>query len=186
MLADEPLATVFNSSNDGFDNDAFFNRMIPLGGVPSLVLGRTMAGVTFGGYTANGFLARDDYREASTDRSMFVFRIDENGDVLVAENTDPIQYDFYDYAIRFGSALLGIPMNPNKHLLKSNTGKSSCRLPNGESSVFGDATIGTIETLQVWVAKRYVDEVQAKKAKAGNGFFKSLFGLTLLAQSHQP
>ncbi|CDF40865.1 unnamed protein product [Chondrus crispus] len=176
MLAGEPLAMAFNSSDDGFDHELFFERMIPLGGVPSLVLGKTLAGVCFGGYAANGFLARDDYREATTERSMFVFRIDACGDVLLAENTDPIQYDFYDYAIRFGAALLGIPMNPTKHILKSNVGTSSCKLPNGETSVLGDATMGKIDQLQVWVAKRYIDEVNAQNSKSGKGFFRSLFG----------
>lgn len=179
MLADEPLAPAFTSSRDGFDNEAFFDRLIPLGGVPSLVLGQTAAGVSFGGYTAYGFLARDDYREAATGRSMFVFRVADDGKVLIAESTDLVQYDFYDYAVRLGAASLGVPMNPSKHTMKSDVGSSSCRLPNGETSVFGDTTLAKIDQLQVWVAKRYVDEVKAKEAKAkkkNKGFFGRIFG----------
>lgn len=176
MLADEPLALAFTTIRHGFDNEAFFDKMIPLGGVPSLVLGRTSAGVLFGGYTAYGFLARDDYREAATERSMFVFRVAEDGAILIAGNTDPIQYDFYDYAVRLGAALLGVPMNPAKHTMKSDVGTSSCRLPNGETSVFGDSSLAKIDELQVWVAKRYVDDVNAKQANPGKGFFAKLFG----------
>lgn len=176
MLAREPLALAYTSSRYGFDNEAFFDRLMPLGGVPSLVLGQTSAGTKFGGYTAYGFLARDDYREAATERSMFVFRVEEDDDVLVAENTDPVQYDFYDYAVRLGAAMLGVPMNPRKHTMKSDVGTSSCRLPNGETSVFGDATLAKIDVLQVWVAQRYVEEVKAKKTKAEKGLFGRLFG----------
>lgn len=175
MLQNDQLAQVYSSTHHGFSNHIFFEKLIPLGGVPSLVLGCTEAGVLFGGYSAYGFYARDDYRQASTPRSLFVFTID-NGEVVFAKNTDPVHYDFYDYAIRFGAALLGVPMNPVKHTLKANMGTSSCRLSNGQTSVFGDATLAKISALQVWVAKKYVDEQQQKERKPFGTFLSKLFG----------
>lgn len=174
MLQDEKLAQVYSATQDGFSNDAFFEKLIPLGGVPSLVLGRTEAGVLFGGYSAYGFYARDDYRQASTSRSLFVFTVDD-GNIVFADNTDPVHYDFYDYAIRFGAALLGVPMNPAKHVLKANMATSSCRLPNGQTSVFGDATLAKIGVLQVWVAEKYVDKQQQKEKDSLGSFFSRLF-----------
>lgn len=175
MLENEQLAEAYNSMHHGFSNDNFFKKLIPLGGVPSLLLGCTEAGVLFGGYSAYGFYARDDYRQASTPRSLFVFTVN-NGEVVFAENTDPVHYDFYDYAIRFGAALLGIPMNPAKHTLKANMGTSSCRLSNGQTSVFGDATLAKINFLQVWVAKKYIEERQQKESRLFGAFFSKLFG----------
>lgn len=176
MLAGEPLEQVYLSSRDGFSNETFFDKLLPLGGVPSIVIGRTDTGVIFGGYTSYGFYARDDYRESTTPRSMFVFKIDDD-QIFIAENTDPVQYDFYDYAIRFGAALLGIPMNPAKHILKSNVGTSSCRLPNGETSVFGDATLSKIDVLQVFCAEKYAIEARREESKKPfGGFLSGLFG----------
>lgn len=175
MLASDTLALAYTSTRDGFDNESFFDCLMPLGGVPSLVLGRTVSGSLFGGYAASGFLARDDYREATNPRSLFVFRITEANELLFAESTDLVQYDFYDYAVRLGAALLGVPMNPRKHIMKADMGTSSCRLSNGETSVFGDATLAKIEELQVWVAQKYMDELDGQKPEK-RGFFARLFG----------
>lgn len=175
ILAPDALSLAYTSKRDGFDNEAFFDRLIPFGGVPSLILGKTTTGALFGGYAACGFAARDDYREATNPRSMFVFRVTDDAQILFAQPTDLVQYDFYDYAIRLGASLLGVPMNP-KHILKSDMGTSSCRLPSGETSVFGDATLAKIQVLQVWVAQKYVEELAAKKQSKGKGFLASLFG----------
>lgn len=175
MLENRPLSLIYSSSQHGFSNDSFFDQLLPLGGVPSLVLGIAENASVFGGYTANGFLARDDYRQASTARAMFVFAIRDTT-LVIADNTDPIQYDFYDYAIRFGAGLLGIPMNPAKHIMKPNMATSSCRMPDGTTSLFGDFNMTAITRLEVYVAKEYVDQLQAKNKPSGNGFFARFFG----------
>lgn len=175
MLANRPLTRVFSSTTEGFSNEAFFEAQLGLGGVPSLVLGRTTGGRIFGAYTAFGFVPRDDYREASTSRALFVFTV-LDGEVVVATCTDQVQYDFYDYAIRFGSARLGIPMNPRKHIMKANVGTSSCLLPDGSTSVFGDSTMATLELVEVFVAKQYVDDLREKRSKSRKGIFGRLFG----------
>lgn len=172
----EALLPIYTSAQHGFDNETFFELLIPLGGVPSLILGQTTTGTKFGGYAASGFLARDDYREAVNPRSMFVFTMTEDGQIMFADPTDLVQYDFFDYAIRLGAGLLGIPMNPRKHILKPDIGTSSCRLPNGQTSVFGDATLAKIQHLQVCVAQKYVDELTAEQKNKKKGFFQSLFG----------
>lgn len=175
MLSSKPLALVYSSAQHSFSNDAFFSCLIPLGGVPSLVLARSQSGLIVGGYAASGFLARDDYREASTPDSMFVFRLEPNNQISRAINTDPVQYDFYDYAIRFGAGLLGIPMNPAKHTMASNMATSSCLMPNGDKSLFGEYTLTKLDVVQVLVAKQYVDELEQNKVKSP-GFFRKLFG----------
>eukprot|EP00177_Eucheuma_denticulatum_P004207 GFKZ01007626.1.p1 GENE.GFKZ01007626.1~~GFKZ01007626.1.p1 ORF type:complete len:264 (+),score=26.58 GFKZ01007626.1:76-867(+) len=175
MLSNEQLARVFAATRDGFSNDAFFDKQLSLGGVPSLVLGQTEAGVLFGGYSSYGFYARDDYREATSPRSMFVFTVDKD-QVIFAENTDPVHYDFYDYAVRFGASLLGIPMNPDKHILKRDMATSSCRLPNGQTSVLGGATLAKLREVEVWVAKKYALQDKPLEKQAVGGFFSRLFG----------
>lgn len=175
MLANEPLARVYVATRDGFSNDAFFEKQIPLGGVPSLVLGQTEAGVLFGGYSSYGFYARDDYREATSPRSMFVFTVDDD-QVIFAEDTDPVHYDFYDYAIRLGASLLGIPMNPGKHILKRDMATSSCRLSNGQNSVLGDATLAKLREVEVWVAEKYAIQQTPEGKKPSGGLFSRLFG----------
>lgn len=175
MLEGQVLARVYSSSDNGFCNESFFESQMLLGGVPSLLLGQTTAGRAFGGYTANGFLARDDYREASTEKAMFVFTVSED-QVLVAANTDNVQYDFFDYAVRFGAGLLGIPMNPDKHIMKANMGTSSCRLPDGSTSVFGEFGMAALDHIEVLVAQKYLDEVERAAEAAGRSFFARLFG----------
>ena len=174
-LENQSLSQVYSSKLHGFDNESFFETMFPLDGVPSLLLGRTIDGHIFGGYTAFGFAARDDYREATTDRAMFVFSIDSSQNVIEALRTDRVQYDFYDYAVRFGAALLTIPMNPNKHIMRANVGTSSCVLPNGRTSVFGEYTRATLDLVQVFAEKKYVD-MAANDKQPQKGFFSRFFG----------
>lgn len=179
MLDSKPLAMVYDSRSDGFNNEEFFSKMIPLDGVPSLVLGITSKGERFGGYTSHGFAARDDYREARTERGLFVFAV-RDGEVVVAESTDRVLYDFYDYAIRFGAGLLGIPMNPSKHVMKANVGTSSCKMTDGFSSVFGDSTLATLDRVEVLVAKEYYDACAGSgdggsQQQGLGGFVRNLF-----------
>lgn len=175
MLEGRPLRRVYFSEEDGFSNEIFFDCQMALGGVPSLLLGVTESGIRFGGYTANGFLARDDYRETSSAKSMFVFTI-VDGQLVVAEPTDQVQYDFYDYAVRFGAGLLGIPMNPGKHIMKADMATSSCRLPNGGTSLFGKYTMSKLKVVEVLVDTKYVDELEQKSKNSGKSFFARLFG----------
>lgn len=178
MLESKPLARIYDSRSDGFNNEEFFSKMIPLDGVPSLVLGITSKGERFGGYTSHGFAARDDYREARTERGLFVFAV-RNGEVVVAEQPDRVLYDFYDYAIRFGAGMLGIPMNPSKHIMKANVGTSSCKMMDGFSSVFGESTLATLDRVEVLVAKEYYDACVRSAAGASKqeGFGRLLQNL---------
>ncbi|CAN8068952.1 unnamed protein product [Agarophyton chilense] len=175
MLHDCQLASVYSSDVQGFSNESFFDAQMPLEGVPSLLLGQTETGVFFGGYTAFGFIARDDYREATNEKAMFVFSVRAD-DVLFAFPTDLVLYDFYDYAVRFGSALLCIPMNPAKHIMRANAASSTCRMPDGTTSVFGDFGMAKLKKVQVLVAKKYLDELQRKTTQSTKGFFSRLFG----------
>lgn len=173
MLSGRTLGRAYSSERDGFSNVAFFERLQPLDGVPSLVLGITKSGDYFGGYTSHGFAARDDYRDVSTPRGLFVFAV-RNGNVIVAEPTDRVLYDFYDYAVRLGAGLLGIPMNPAKHIMRADMGTSSCRMSDGYNSVFGDSTMATLEYVEVLVAQEYLDALRTQKK--GQGLFSRLFG----------
>lgn len=176
MLEGCELGCSYDSREDGFDHAAFFNRLEPLDGVPSLVVGVTESGGLFGGYTSHGFAARDDYREATTERGLFVFAVRDE-EVVEAAPTDRVLYDFYDYAIRFGAGLLGIPMNPSKHIMKANVGTSSCAMPDGCTSVFGEFSMAPIDRLQVLVSKKYIDAAGNGGATgAKGGLFGRLFG----------
>lgn len=174
MLQHCQLAQVYSSELHGFSNDAFFDQQLPLEGVPSLLLGQTEDGKLFGGYTAFGFLARDDYREATTEKAMFVFSVHAD-ELLIAHPTDLVQYDFYDYAVRLGAGLLCMPMNPAKHIMKPNAATSSCRMPDGTTSVFGQFSMAKVKHLQVLVAKKYVDELDKSKQQSKSGFFSRFF-----------
>lgn len=174
MLSNRQLARAYSSRTDGFSNTAFFGRMIPLDGVPSLVVGRTETGELFGGYTSHGFAGRDDYRETTSPQGLFVFAV-RDGRVIMAEQTDRVLYDFYDCAIRFGAGLLTIPMNAAKHVMKDNMGRSACVMEDGFASVFGDSSMASLEVVHVLVASEYVDEVR-KGPKKGRGFLGGLFG----------
>lgn len=183
MLRDKELTRIYASSQHGFSHTAFFDQLMPLDGVPALVLGRTVAGTRFGGYTSHGFAARDDYREASKPTGLFVFRIDDGQDddseegndtVVIADPTDLVLYDFADFAVRFGASLLTIPMNVDKHGFPNDTARSTCRMPDGSTSVLGSSSLAKLETVDVFVASEYVSEQGG--AKRGGGLFGRLFG----------
>lgn len=59
-LADCELARLYRASDDGWDNDVFFERNELLDGVPTLLVGRTAGGRVFGGYNAVGRLGGGD------------------------------------------------------------------------------------------------------------------------------
>lgn len=140
-----------------------------------MLLGHTEDGNLFGGYTAFGFLARDDYREATSEKAMFVFSV-QGDQLLIAEPTDLVLYDFYDYAVRFGAGLLCMPMNPAKHIMKPNAATSSCRMPDGTTSVFGEFAMAKVKRLEVLVARKYIDELEKPKQQSKSGFFSRFFG----------
>lgn len=180
LAAPRELACVYASEEHSFNHDSFFDQLAPLGGVPSLVLCRTENGLVCGGYTAFGFMARDDYRETMRDEAMFVFYMDgDSGQAVRAVTAKPvIQFDFADYAVRFGTGLLGVPMNPRKHVMAANAATSSCMLPDGRGSLFGDTTMTRLELLEVFVDKENVTKLQAKlDAKAnGSGGVRGMLG----------
>lgn len=174
MLSGKKLGRPYSSREDGFSHTAFFDRLQPLDGVPSLVLGVTDTDIRFGGYTSHGFAARDDYREASTPRGLFVFAI-RDGCVVIADSTDRVLYDFADYAIRIGAASLCIPMNPTKHFLAADVATSSCTMPDGNTSVFGEFTRARLRYIEVLVAQQFIDEASSRKQEK-KGFFNRIFG----------
>lgn len=53
-LAGCELGRMYRASEDGWDNDVFFEKNELFDGVPTLLLGRTASGRLFGGYNAVG------------------------------------------------------------------------------------------------------------------------------------
>lgn len=174
MLEGKTLALAYSTDQDGFDNDMFFTRLAMLDGVPSLVTGVTEDGALFGAYTAHGFLGRDDYRDSSNERALFAFAV-RDGQVVFAQSEDRMLYDFWDCAIRFGGGMLEIPMNPRKHVMKANVGRSSCRMPDGYGSLFGHSTMAPLRVVEVSVDQKYLGS-DRKGKRSGGGLFGRLFG----------
>jgi TLD len=168
QLANCELAKMYDSARDGWSNKSFFEANVLFeGGVPTLLVGRTVGGAVFGGVNSVGFDRRDDYRDSVT---CLLFAIDKNGKLQISrpatrQGSTAIM-DFEDCAVSFGTADLRIPMNQRKYLLAPDRATSALGanynvLPNGQTSLFGENSVETLERLETYVKLQFVEEAAA-------------------------
>lgn len=110
------------------------------------------------------------------------------GSILVADKiggSGAAVFDFADWAVRWGSDALAMPMNDSKGLpldrAVSVLGTQYGALPGGGRTVFGEGRSSvSVRTLHVFVSEQWapkqVGEVEKSKGGKGGGLFGRLFG----------
>lgn len=183
QLANCELGMLYNSSEHGWSSQSFFDANFLFdGGVPTLLVGRTITGTVFGGVNSVGFDRRDDYRDSVT---CVLFVLSENNELLISrpatrQGSTAIM-DFEDCAVSFGPVDLRIPMNKDKHLISpdcatSSLGASYELLPNGQSSLFGDNSRETLEQLETYANLKFINEAMEqtnRETPSFSGLFSS-------------
>ncbi|GAB5369045.1 hypothetical protein AAMO2058_001371700 [Amorphochlora amoebiformis] len=164
-LQGRELARCYQASKHGWDAKAFHNRCDNKG--PSLVVGRTTSGVTFGGFMPLEWKSSNDYRE--TDRDFLFYVPNKNADPVKISKRDfsPV-YDYRRGGPQWGSeglligepesSVMGVFTGPdpegvaigNLQKAKSKLGLSHERGPDGRDSLFGSDNKVILSELEVY------------------------------------